>query len=74
MPNDITAPKVKETCNPCIECNKITFEDLKKHNDPSNPWIGIKGYVYDVTKFLKDVFLSYFIITIFNTSILILKI
>ena len=28
-----------------------TLEELAKHNTPEDAWVGINGYVYDVTDF-----------------------
>lgn len=33
---------------------KYTLDEIAKHNTPSDLWIGVLGYVYDVTKFLDD--------------------
>lgn len=35
------------------ELPTITLEELARHNTADNAWVAIKGYVYDVTKFVK---------------------
>lgn len=53
------------------EVKTFTYAQVKEHNNAEDVWIVVRDKVYDVTKFLKEVYLFLAKLIIINRSILI---
>jgi cytochrome b involved in lipid metabolism len=50
----LDSQKKTSTPQPLIKNQKLTWQELKKHDNPSSAYVAINGKVYDVTSFLGN--------------------